>query len=203
MIGALILAAGQSKRFGKPKLSEPLKNGSTLIEKVLLKTAGIFDDTLVITRPSMKPLIVTLEQHNVRYSFIDDDMGLGDSIASGLQQVSQELDTKWDACVICLADMPFIESNTYQSIYNELKHSETNTTLVAPYLNSANNDKLKRGHPVGFGRDYFHALSQLSGDTGAQGLLKKHPEHLTLLPVDDPGILMDIDTQSDIERFNP
>ena len=207
MIGALILAAGQSKRFGKPKLSEPLKNGSTLIEEVLRKTEGIFDDRLVITRSPLNKLITRLERYDVPFLCIDDSTGLGDSIAYGVQQISNEFHEKWDACVICLADMPFIQSNTYQSVYNTLKNSKTNSSLVVPCIkNNADRliwDEVKRGHPVGFGRDYFHTLSHLTGDVGAQKILKENSDNLSLLAVDDHGIFIDIDSQADLVRLQP
>ena len=47
-----------------------------------------------------------------------------------------------------------------------------------------------------FGRDHFITLSELSGDAGARGLLRRHPP--ATLVLDDPGILQDIDVPSDL-----
>jgi len=198
MIGALILAAGYSRRFGKPKLSESLNNGSSLLEQVLQNTQNIFDDRLVITRSELKNLIHTLHQHQVAYRCLDSTAGISDSIAFGISQISQKTHNSWDACVICLADMPLIESNTYQSVYNTLKTNKTDSIIVAPSFRDKNND-IVRGHPVGFSRPFFNALSGLSGDNGAQQILKKNPTKLSLIAVNDRGILIDFDTQADFE----
>jgi molybdenum cofactor cytidylyltransferase len=55
----------------------------------------------------------------------------------------------------------------------------------------------QRGNPVAFGRGHLHALLALAGDQGARSILKNNP--VNELMVDDPGILQDIDTPSDIQ----
>ncbi|XLZ67968.1 nucleotidyltransferase family protein [Massilia sp. SR12] len=54
----------------------------------------------------------------------------------------------------------------------------------------------RRGNPVAFGRAHLQALLALEGDQGARSILKNNP--VNELAVDDPGILQDIDTPSDI-----
>ena len=57
-----------------------------------------------------------------------------------------------------------------------------------------------RGHPVGFGQEYRDVLLNLKGDAGARSVLKQHKSHLHYLDVDDPGILMDVDTPDDLHQ---
>ena len=52
----------------------------------------------------------------------------------------------------------------------------------------------QRGNPLVWGRSFFPDLAQLRGDTGGRSLLKDMGGRFVLLPVDDPGILIDIDT---------
>ena len=56
----------------------------------------------------------------------------------------------------------------------------------------------RRGHPVGFGRNFFDQLSLLEGDVGAKSLLKAKAGQTLEVHVSDPGILEDIDEPSDI-----
>ena len=56
----------------------------------------------------------------------------------------------------------------------------------------------RRGHPVGFGKAYFDALRGLSGDRGARALLEVHADAVVAVPVEDAGILQDVDTREDL-----
>ena len=56
----------------------------------------------------------------------------------------------------------------------------------------------RRGHPVGFAAELYSELSALSGDAGARRLLARYPAHAVEL--DDPGVLVDIDTEADLLR---
>jgi molybdenum cofactor cytidylyltransferase len=96
----------------------------------------------------------------------------------------------WPGWIICLADMPAISAATYHAI---LTHTPTHG-LLAPRWQG------QRGHPVRIDQRYRQALCNLQGDTGARHLLAQHNDDLALLSVDDPGITLDIDTPSDLNR---
>jgi molybdenum cofactor cytidylyltransferase len=64
--------------------------------------------------------------------------------------------------------------------------------LVAPFHAG------QRGHPVGFAAGFGTELLSLSGDAGARDLLARHASSLTRLDVNDPGILIDVDTPGDL-----
>lgn len=54
----------------------------------------------------------------------------------------------------------------------------------------------RRGHPIGFGADYFAGLAALDGDEGARALID--PARLIRLDVGDAGALRDVDTPADV-----
>ena len=56
----------------------------------------------------------------------------------------------------------------------------------------------RSGHPVGFGRGYFAALEKLTGDEGARRVLESAACRLVRFEVNDPGVLQDVDTPSDL-----
>ena len=66
------------------------------------------------------------------------------------------------------------------------------SALVAPFHHG------QRGHPVGFAAEFGPELLSLRGDAGARDLLARHASALTRLDVDDPGILIDVDTPGDL-----
>ena len=57
----------------------------------------------------------------------------------------------------------------------------------------------RRGHPVGFGAELYSELVKLSGDEGARRLIARYPAHG--VEVDDPGVLIDVDTEADLEQL--
>jgi molybdenum cofactor cytidylyltransferase len=59
----------------------------------------------------------------------------------------------------------------------------------------------KLGNPVLWGREFFAAMSQLSGDRGARSLLDAQRDQLVEIPVPDGAILTDIDTPEALERL--
>ena len=64
--------------------------------------------------------------------------------------------------------------------------------MVAPIYNK------QRGHPVGFNQCYKNELLALNKDTGARQVIKNHLSQLELVPVNDAGVVMDVDHASDV-----
>lgn len=182
-IGAIILAAGFSQRFGSTKLNAKLANGKTVTQQTLsqIHVAGL--PSVVITRPELAD---TLQLDNTRIElFTAASQGMGASLAFGISQVPD-----WDGCLVCLADMPFIESATYRLIADRL----TATTIVLPCYQQ------RPGNPVGFGKMLFPQLLALQGDSGGRSVTAANPEAVMYLAVDDPAVLNDIDTPEDLAR---
>jgi len=185
-IGALVMAAGLSERFGSNKLLHPLPNGKPLLFETLsqLKTTQIAIH--VITHSRQIELCQRLSLEPLTFSVTaPEKTGLGFSIAQGVQDTAH-----WGGWIMCLADMPFVQASTYLSICSELSiHS-----LVRPYYQG------QGGNPVGFGTQHRDQLLNLSGDTGARKIIQQQQCHR--LDVDDPGILRDIDRPKDIEYLD-
>lgn len=112
------------------------------------------------------------------------DLGLGRSLAWG---VARSADA--DGWLVCLGDMPFVRLDTVFAVAAAL---EGGASIVAPVYAG------RRGHPVGFARRWREGLLALGGDRGGQAILRAHPQELTLLPVDDPGVLRDLDLPGDL-----
>jgi molybdenum cofactor cytidylyltransferase len=58
----------------------------------------------------------------------------------------------------------------------------------------------RRGHPVGFAREFFPQLLQLSGDQSARAILQAHAARMKAILTTDAGVLCDIDMASDINE---
>ncbi|MEQ8955203.1 MAG: nucleotidyltransferase family protein [Gammaproteobacteria bacterium] len=183
-IGALVLAAGFSNRFGSIKLLAELKDGSTVFQRTLRNIGAAIDQSIVVTRPeleqSLSPYCAQL------HVFADAERGMGATLGFGIQQIED-----WDVVLVCLADMPFICSDSYRQIAAAAGRSK----IVVPCYRD------RPGNPVAFGADFFPALAQLSGDAGGREVMRANSTHRILLDLDDPALLQDIDTPADLARI--
>ena len=130
------------------------------------------------------------EQQHKTYSI---NPRAGDGMASSITQgVSQT--RHWGGWVICLADMPWIQTATYQAIIEAV----TPDAIVVP--STQQKGTVHRGNPVGFGKNYRSALEALLGDRGARSVVAAHGDRVKQVNVKDPGILLDIDYPDDINN---
>ena len=185
-IGAIVLAAGYSKRFGDSKLLAQLHNGKTVVQQTLERIAEVFPQRLVITRPELIPQLLPLAPGTSFLAFEDAEQGMGATLAFAAQHIGD-----WRACLVCLGDMPFIETSTYRQIAEQIDED----SIVIPVLDS------KKGNPVAFGSAYFDELGRLKGDAGGRKLTTLHRNAVCELSVDDPGVLQDIDTPEELARY--
>ena len=109
--------------------------------------------------------------------------GMGDSIAAAVRATSQA-----NGWLIVLGDLPLIRAATLRTLAQALGKYD----VVIPVFNG------QRGHPVGFSRQCLEALSGLTGDKGAASVVKQFAA--VEIPVDDVGVVSDIDTLADLEQ---
>ena len=183
----IVLAAGQASRFTGVghKLAQALdgSDDSGLVLSVTLRNAIASRlPVLVVTSAALAPL--AYQQVAARDVIILPPLrsrGLGDSIAAG---VSARADASgW---VMLPADMPRVHAATLQQVGLAL---QTHAVAYAQYRG-------RRGHPVGFSAELFSELVALTGDEGARRLVARYPAQA--IEVDDPGVLIDIDTVQDL-----
>lgn len=187
MISAILLAAGEGRRFGGDKLLAISHRGEPLAVASLrvLKAAGL--EVTAVVRGGDSRLARLLEREGAGLLFSPEaSRGMGHSLAQG---VADSADAQgW---IIALADMPYIRPSSVIALCEALHRGRP---LVAPAYRG------RRGHPVGFARRYRHELLRLCGDLGARPILQRHAQDLHLIPVDDPGVLRDIDRREDLRR---
>ena len=90
---------------------------------------------------------------------------------------------------IFLGDMPWLSADSLGYL---LAMASPNHIVVPTFQGQP-------GHPVIFGRKFWPDLQGLSGDVGAKPVLQAYPQAIRHLPLNDPGILRDIDTPGFIE----
>lgn len=177
------MAAGNSTRFGADKRLYDDGNGP-LLQQTLTHVLALDLPVQVVLRAqdqTMTNELLGIHAQNPALTVFfasHPERGIGHNIAAFFRQP-----ITWDAAMIFLADMPWIQPATSKLLLNKFDAE----TIVAPQING------QRGHPVLFPRQMFAQLSQLSGDQGANALLKSSSNIVEEIPVNDEGIVRDMD----------
>lgn len=177
-IGIIILAAGSSVRFGSDKRLATLNNGKTILETTLSCIPETFTQRILVLKAGDEKLAEKFEDQWKICFARAPEQGLANSLSSAIAQAEN-----WQGVFIGLADMPFITSQSYSILQEAL----TNHAIVVPVHNQ------RRGNPVGFRKQFFAEIGNLTGDQGAKALLKKYSGEIFELDTGDAGIFKDID----------
>lgn len=184
MITGILLAAGAGTRFGGNKLLAPLRCGTPIGIKAARNLLSAVDQGIAVVRPSDQRLAKLLKKEGFQVAYCPNaDNGMGASLAFGVNAAQDS-----HGWLIALADMPFIQPDTIRHIANLIR---AGAPIAAPRHQSV------QGHPVGFAREFFNGLTQLSGDRGAHPLLTANAGRIESFDCEDLGIFADIDTRSD------
>ena len=182
----ILLAAGSAKRFGGAKLTVRLPDGTPIGVAALKNLGAGVDAVVAVVRRGDEELASALSAQGARVTACPRaSEGMGASLAWGVR--SAPVAAGW---VIALADMPWIAPATAARIAEALRRG---SVLAAPLHGG------DRGHPVGFAARFYGELAALSGDEGARHLLATHASSMELVPVNDPGVLRDVDTPGDLD----
>lgn len=118
----------------------------------------------------------------------DYETGQATSVARGAA-LARDWDA--DAVVFALGDMPCVRPDTVRAVVEAF--ARTDDAHVAVPVHDG-----RRGNPAVFGSRHFDALASLTGDRGGRTLFEAHP--VERVPVDDPGVHLDVDTVADLRR---
>lgn len=195
-VGAIVLAAGMSKRMGTPKMALPYK-GRSVIGTVLTR----------LTNASIAPLIVVtggewkLVEEKIREipfegtvvrNPVPDHTEMMDSLRLGMRTLPLNL----DAFLIVLGDQPQILDSTVALLTDE--YARTRKPIIIPSY------QMRRGHPWLIGTEHWAELLDMPQEENLRDFLRKHGEDIHYLAVETPTILEDLDTPEDYSRaINP
>ena len=179
-MGILLLAAGYSRRFSTDKRRARVSDAYSLLELTISK---LLESELPVRlclrdEPGERDWRERIP-NSVTPIYCDRSaQGMGATLAQGIAHCED-----WSATLVALGDMPCVAPSTIR----QLCEAAQETRIVAPSYRG------QRGHPVVFGRRFYPDLGRLSGDSGARAVLERYASDLSLLSVQDAGVLFDVD----------
>jgi molybdenum cofactor cytidylyltransferase len=191
MISGILLAAGESRRMGSPKALLRYQ-GTTFVERICRAylTAGV-DELIVVLGARAYELRRAIPAHPILRTVVNPRYFQGQlsSLMTGIGALSPDS----EAAVVNLVDHPLISAQTIGALIASFR-ADPLPILIASYNG-------KRGHPVLFSKHVYGEILAAPLDQGAKVVVRKDPSRVRELPLDDPGILADIDTPEDYRRY--
>jgi molybdenum cofactor cytidylyltransferase len=196
VLAAIILAAGESTRMGRPKALLPDPDGRPFVVRLAgtFMAAGVphvivvggsqaaaISAALDAAHFPIKPVVVTNP---------NPELGQVSSLWVGLD-AAERAGAK--AVLVTLVDIPMVRVETVDRVLSAWQ--ERRAPIVRPAFDG------RHGHPVLFDRSIFPALRSAPLDEGARAVVHAHAAEITNVDVDDEGCVTDVDTPADYQKL--
>ncbi|GAB4539421.1 MAG: molybdenum cofactor cytidylyltransferase [Anaerolineales bacterium] len=185
----VVLAAGQSKRFGESKALLNWRGKPFIRQIVETALRARLEPVMVVAGKDAARIESALAGlpaqviYNPRY-----ELGQSESIKAGVAALPRHI----GGAVFLLADQPHIPAEVILALQDV--HARELPAIVAPLVQEE-----RRANPVLFDRATFEDLSALQGDVGGRALFSKY--RVSYLPWNDEALLLDVDVPADYERL--
>jgi molybdenum cofactor cytidylyltransferase len=193
LTSAMILAAGNSSRMGRTKQLLPLGHSTVLSQTIENVCAADLDEILLILGASAPVILQQLPSKLLRAVKVIVNSKYEQGIATSLQAGLAALNSASRSVLVVLGDQPFVRSDTLLQIVQ--KYRATGARIAVPTYRG------QRGNPVLLDRAVFPVAMKLHGDVGFRALFSSYVGEIVNVEVDDPAILVDIDSPADYERL--
>ena len=191
-IAALVLAAGESRRMGTINKLLVEVDGLAMVARAAdaaLQSGA--DPVIVVTGHQHEELEAALAGRAVQILHNPDYAeGMSTSVRAGLAALPADT----GAAVICLGDMPHVDSGLISRLIAGFDPAKGQAICVPTY-------KGKRGNPVLWSSRYFGQMQRLAGDVGARHLIGEHSDHVHEIECGDASVTFDVDTPEALESL--
>jgi molybdenum cofactor cytidylyltransferase len=188
-IWGIVLAAGESKRMGFPKMLLKF-NGSTMIENVIRNVSGSeIKNIMVVLGSDSEKLVKLVDDCNVSRCFNEKyKEGMLSSVKCGIRNVPSD----YKAVLVFQGDQPLITPEVINIVM--AAYRSTGKGIVIPVFEK------ERGHPVLIDRKYRDEIEKLNDNEGLRSLSYHNPDDILEIETGEPGILRDFDTYEDYRK---
>ena len=190
IVGA-VLAAGQSRRMGRPKaLLRCGSSGETFVARVVRALAGGgADEVLVVGRPDDDALRRAVRALAGGVRFLENPAAERGQLSSLVVAADDATRAGAGALLVMPVDMPLVRGETVAAVIAAFRHSRP------PIVRATHRGR--HGHPVLFSAALFEELRRADPSVGARQVVRAHAADTVDLDVDDAGVLRDVDVASD------
>jgi len=190
MLSAIVLAAGESERMGRPKAILNL-GASTFLETICARLGEArMDEVIVVLGAHADEVMSTVRLPRAR---VVTNREFSRGQLSSLQCGLSEVDERSPGALVTLVDHPLVAASTYRALREEWE-SSPEKIAVARFRG-------KGGHPIIFPRALFNELVEAPPEVGARALLRGDARRVRWIAFDDPGIVADIDSPEDYKKY--
>ena len=191
VLPVIVLAAGDSRRMGRPKAILPDADGLPFVVRIVrtCAAAGLTEIVVVTGRQhaaleaalarAALPVLPRLARN------VDPDRGQLSSLWVGMDAIAGDP----EALLMTLVDVPMVAPSTIAAVIAAWQR--TRAPIVRPAIGA------QHGHPVLFDRRLFDALRRAPLSAGAKHVVREHASAIVDVSVDDRGCVIDVDTPAD------
>ena len=186
----LILAAGESKRMGRPKQLLPYKDSTLLLEKIKQFQSIENTQVFVVLGAYFKDIFPLLRELPVKVVMNTNwHEGMGSSLSKGVELIRKK--DMFDRVLITLSDLPLMESSHYEQLI-EMSKTSGKRIIQTEYEDTS-------GVPVIFDKSLFNNLAKLKNEEGAKPLIEKYKKEVLKLRSKTP--YFDVDTSDAYQKL--
>ncbi len=190
-LGAIVLAAGMSRRMKGTKLVFPLHHKPIIQYATELAIHPLIDRTVIVTG-AYAPIIKQYIRPDPKIEYVHNERyrsGMGSSLACGMR----EMEGRVDATFILLADQPCVPAHVIETIGSYyIEHKETDIKIIRPTFAG------KEGHPILITASLFREFFSLSGDIGGRQIIEAHRKVMHTIPFSNRLWGQDVDTRAQL-----
>ena len=204
MVSAVVLAAGMSTRMGRNKLLLTFRDKPLVVHAVDTLLASKAGEIIVVLGYESEKVWDRLEDYAGQISNggqrrrvrlvknPDYRDGLSTSVRTGVQAVSPEA----EAIMIYLADQPLLEPGDVDRIIEAFATAKADDKMiVVPFF------KEERGNPVVLDASLRDSILGIIGDVGCKGVIKRYPEKVYAIEMENDHVVRDVDDVQAYERL--
>lgn len=202
VVAGIVLTGGASQRMGVPKAGL-LHEGCTFLARVLamLRSGGVVD-VVIVSGSAHDAVLAALPAGDAARVLRNPQPERGQ--LSSLKIALSDLRARTPrpaAVLMALVDHPMVSASTVARLIDAWRSASPGrdatgrpTIVVPTYVG-------RRGHPVLFAASLWDELLATPDDRGARAVVRADPTRVREVPVDDPGVCIDVDTPEDFRRL--
>jgi molybdenum cofactor cytidylyltransferase len=187
VVAAILLAAGKSQRMGSCKQLLPLGEKTVIIRCLEALITGGADEITVVVSKTGDEVVKAVQHYPVKIVVNPESAG---DMASSVRAGRDALTAEASGVIVSLCDYPLVSMQTISRLIGE--HGNFPGKIIIPCHQE------RRGHPLLFPRAI---LNELINDLILRDLVRQEPERILCLNVNDPGVLLDMDTPEDYRHI--